>query len=63
MSVTIDLAAARRALRALTLRTVALIASIPDVDVPVPGSEWTTGGAAAHLAFGAVDYAEHARGG
>jgi hypothetical protein len=62
MSVTIDLAAARRALRALTPRTVALVASIPDFDVPMPGSEWTTREAAAHLAFGAVDYAEHARG-
>lgn len=60
--ITVDLAAARGALRALTPRTVALVASIPDLDVPMPRSEWTVGEAAAHLVFGAVDYSEHARG-
>jgi SCP-2 sterol transfer family protein len=60
--ITVDLAAARGALRALTPRTVALVASIPNLDVPMPGSEWTVGEAAAHLIIGAVDYSEHARG-
>jgi hypothetical protein len=41
--ITIDLAAARRALRSLTPRTVALIASIPDLDVPIASSDWTVG--------------------
>lgn len=60
--ITIDLAAAREALRELTPRTVALVASIPDLDTPIAGSEWTLGEAAAHLVVGAVDYSEHAKG-
>lgn len=59
---TVDLAAARRAQRALTPRTVALFASIADPGVPMSGSEWTVGEAAAHLVFGAKDLSEHARG-
>lgn len=58
----IDLAAARRTLRELTARSIALIGSIPDLDVPMPGSEWTLGEAAAHVALGAELYAEYARG-
>ncbi|MGH3768867.1 MAG: SCP2 sterol-binding domain-containing protein [Pseudonocardiaceae bacterium] len=60
--ITIDLAAARHALRALTPRTVTLLASIPDLDVPMWGSEWTVGQAAAHVLFGAEIYAEYAQG-
>ena len=60
--ITIDLAAARRALRSLTPRTVALIASIPDLAVPIASSDGTVGEAVAHLVFGARDYSEHARG-
>ncbi len=59
---TVDLAAARRTLRALTPRTVALLASMADPGVSMSGSEWTVGEAAAHLVFGAKDYSEHARG-
>ena len=59
--ITIDLAAAH-ALQSLTPRTVALIASIPDLDVPISSSDWTLGEAAVHLVFGARDYSEHARG-
>ncbi|MGH3798693.1 MAG: hypothetical protein ACRDTD_00895 [Pseudonocardiaceae bacterium] len=58
----IALAAARRTLQALTPRTVALFASITSPGVPMSGSEWTVGEAAAHLVFGAKDYSEHARG-
>ena len=59
---TIDLAAARRTLHTLTPRTVALFASITNPGVPMSGSEWTVGEAAAHLVFGAKDYSEHAKG-
>ncbi len=59
---TVDLAAARRTLRALTPHTVALLASMANPGVPMSGSEWTVGEAAAHLVFGAKDYSEHARG-
>jgi len=59
---TVDLATARRTLRALTPRTVALFACIANPGVPMSGSEWTVGEAAAHLVFGAKDYSEHARG-
>lgn len=58
----IDLAAARRVLRELTPRSIALIGSIPDLNVPMPGSEWTLGEAAAHVVFGAELYAEYGRG-
>lgn len=60
--ITVDLGAARRELRALTPRTVALFSSMPDPGIPIPGSEWTVGEAAAHLVIGAVDYSEHASG-
>jgi hypothetical protein len=43
---TVDLAAARRTLHALTPRTVALFASIANPGVPMSGSEWTVGEAA-----------------
>jgi hypothetical protein len=59
---TIDLTTARRTLRALTPRTVALFACMANPGVPMSGSEWTVGEAAAHLVFGAKDYSEHARG-
>ena len=36
-----------------------MIASIPDLDVPIASA---VGEAAAHLVFGARDYSEHARG-
>lgn len=59
---TVDLVAARQALRALTPRTVALVSSIVEPDISMSGSEWTVGEAAAHLVFGAKDYSDHARG-
>ncbi|HKR50401.1 MAG TPA: hypothetical protein VJT72_12655 [Pseudonocardiaceae bacterium] len=59
---TVDLTAARRTLRALTPRTVALVASLTNPGAPMSGSEWTVGEAAAHLIIGAKDYSGHARG-
>jgi uncharacterized protein (TIGR03083 family) len=61
-AIVVDLGAARRALEAATLPTAELIRSITDPDVPISGSEWTVGEAAAHLAMGAEGYAEYARG-
>jgi uncharacterized protein (TIGR03083 family) len=39
-----------------------LLAGITDPGIPIPGSEWTVGEAAAHLAIGAEGYSEYARG-
>lgn len=58
----VDLDVARQELRGLTPRTVALLSAMPDPGVPMPGSEWTVGEAAAHLVIGAVDYSQHAGG-
>lgn len=41
---------------------MALLRRIADPDIPIPGSEWTVGEAAAHLAIGAEGYSEYARG-
>lgn len=56
------LSAARRTLHDLTPRTVVLIGSMTDLGIPIPGSEWTVGQAAAHLARDAELYAEYAQG-
>lgn len=58
----VDVAAARRALVDQTPRTMALLVGITDPSIPIPGSEWTVGEAAAHLAIGAEGYSEYARG-
>ncbi len=58
----VDLAAARHALEDQTPRTMALLATITDPGLPIPGSEWTVGEAAAHLAVTAEGYSEYARG-
>jgi hypothetical protein len=42
-------AAARRALRAATARSAALLRSIADPAAPIPGSQWSVAEAAAHL--------------
>jgi uncharacterized protein (TIGR03083 family) len=39
-----------------------LLRGITDPSIPIPGSEWTVGEAAAHLAIGAEGYSEYARG-
>jgi hypothetical protein len=57
-----NLAAARRILHELTPRTIALIGSMTDLGIPIPGSEWTVGEAAAHVAVGAELYAQYAQG-
>jgi uncharacterized protein (TIGR03083 family) len=50
-------AAARAALPAAAERTVELVRSIPDSATPMPGSDWTVGEAAAHLAVVARAFA------
>ena len=60
--VPVDLRAARDALRRQTPRTMELLGSITDPGAPIPGSEWTVGEAAAHLAIGAEGYADYAQG-
>jgi hypothetical protein len=59
---TFNLAAARRILHELTPRTAVLIGSMTDLGISIPGSEWTVGEAAAHLALGAELYAQYAHG-
>jgi uncharacterized protein (TIGR03083 family) len=58
----VDLVTARRALENQTPRTMDLLRSVADPSIPIPGSEWTVGEAAAHLAIGAGGYSEYARG-
>ncbi len=58
----VDVAAARDALGTQTPRTMELLGAITDPSVPMSGSEWTVGEAAAHLAIGAEGYSEYARG-
>lgn len=49
MNPTTVLPQARSALEATARRTAELIRSLPDLDVPIPGSEWTVREAGAHL--------------
>lgn len=56
------LADARSALEAVTKRTVALLRSLPEANVPIPNSDWTVRDAAVHLANYGPVYAEIARG-
>jgi len=58
----VDVAAARHALGAQTPHTMELLRGITDPSIPIPGSEWAVGEAAAHLAIGAEGYSEYARG-
>jgi uncharacterized protein (TIGR03083 family) len=60
---TIDLDAARAALRRAADDFLALIASAPDPDQPIPDSEWTVGDVAAHVALGSEAYLGYATGG
>ena len=57
-----DLPIARRALEAAVPPAVDVIRSMADPAVPISGSEWNTGEAAAHLAMVALGYSELARG-
>jgi hypothetical protein len=58
----VDLAAARRVLEAVTPSTAELVRSTTAPGVPISGSEWNVGEAAAHLCMGAEAYSEYARG-
>ena len=60
---TIDLDAARAALRRATDDFAALIASAPDPDQRIPDSEWTVRDVAAHVALGSEAYVGYATGG
>ncbi|MGH9071485.1 MAG: maleylpyruvate isomerase family mycothiol-dependent enzyme [Acidimicrobiales bacterium] len=46
-----DTGTARPALAAAAERSSDMIRSVPDMDVAIPGSEWTVGDAASHLIF------------
>ena len=56
------LAEARSALDLVAGRTATLLGSLPDLDVPMPGSEWTIRQAAVHLITGAALAADIATG-
>jgi uncharacterized protein (TIGR03083 family) len=56
------LAAARRGLEAVAGQTADLLCSLPDVDVPIPGSAWTVRDTAAHLVAWTAVYGEMANG-
>lgn len=43
-------------------RNAAMVRDLPDLDIPIPHSEWTVGEAAAHLAFTTLGMAMMARG-
>ena len=59
---TVDLDAARTALRRAADDFASLVASASDTGVPIPGSEWTVGEAAAHVALGTEAYLGYAHG-
>jgi hypothetical protein len=61
--VDIDQARACAELPGLAQRTASLIRSVPDGDVPIPDSEWTTTDAAAHLVVAMGWYIDWASGG
>jgi uncharacterized protein (TIGR03083 family) len=56
------LEASRTALGAATTRLVGLIRSLPDLEQPIPDSEWTARQAVAHLVIGMDLYSEIATG-
>ena len=58
----VDLDAARTAVRRAADDFVRLVASAPDASVRIPGSEWTVGDAAAHVALGTEAYVGYAHG-
>jgi uncharacterized protein (TIGR03083 family) len=60
---TIDLDAARAALRRAADDFSALIASAPDPDQRIPDSEWTVRDVAVHVALGSEAYVRYATGG
>jgi uncharacterized protein (TIGR03083 family) len=60
---TIDLDAARAALRRAADDFAALIASAPEPDQRIPDSEWTVRDVAVHVALGSEAYVEYAAGG
>ena len=62
-SPSVDLDAARTAVRRAADDFARLVASAPDAGIPIPGSEWTVGDAAAHVALGTEAYVGYSRGG
>ena len=46
----------------LAERIAGMVRDLPDTDIPIPGSEWTVGETAAHLAFTNIGLAIMARG-
>jgi uncharacterized protein (TIGR03083 family) len=61
-SSSVDLDAARTAVRRAADDFANLVASAPDTGVPIPGSDWTVGDAAAHVALGTEAYLGYAHG-
>src|SRR4029079_8987790 len=61
-SPSVDLDTARTAVRRAADDFARLVASAPDAGIPIPGSEWTVGDAAAHVALGTEAYVGYAHG-
>ena len=62
VALAVDVDAVRPAIQRAVHDVATLVASAPDPGAPVPGSEWTVGDVAAHLALGAEAYVGYANG-
>jgi uncharacterized protein (TIGR03083 family) len=60
---TVDVDAARAALRRAVDDFSELVASAPSAETPIPDSEWSVGDAAVHIALGTEAYVGYAEGG
>src|SRR5713226_786431 len=57
-----EMAAVQRAAESIAGRVAGMVRGLPDMNLPIPNSEWTVGEAAAHLAFANLGMAMMARG-
>jgi len=57
-----EMAAVQRAAESIAGRVAGMVRGLPDMNLPIPNSEWTVGEAAAHLAFATLGMAMMARG-
>src|SRR5713226_5378411 len=57
-----EMAAVQRAAESIAGRVAGMVRGLPDMNLPIPNSEWTVGEAAAHLAFTTLGMAMMARG-
>lgn len=58
----VDTAGIQRASETIAGRVAAMVRDLPDLNIPIPNSEWLVGEAAAHLAFATLGMAMMARG-